>query len=278
MAVSTSLKVSRPVIYALVGALCVGAYLYLTNPDQSATPTKHRATTKTTTVIADADGITAADYNAHFPRYPGSGRNPYVPGILSASQQNASAAAALGAGSGGLGGKAGGAWTLTGVNVINGIASALIESSSGDSVTLQKGDQWHGLRVTSLSGDAVTFTNALGQTTELSFDSGTSAGANPTAPAVPSLSQIRPLPPLTVSAPAAVTPVATPAVSSFGASFRSRRRSAASNSSDNNNTQNSNQNNGNDNGGPPDDGGGPGGGGPGGGGPGGGGPGGPPPD
>ena len=258
MAVSTSLKVSRPVIYALVGALCVGAYLYLTNPDQTATPTKHRATTQVATVTADADGITAADYNAHFPRYPGSGRNPYTPGILSASQQNASASAAFGSPTGGLGGKAGGSWTLTGVNVVNGVASALIESSSGDSVTLQKGDQWHGLRVTGVTGDAVTFTNALGQATDLSFNSGTTGGANPNAPAVPSLSQIRPLPPLTVSAPAAITPAATPAISSFGANFRSRRRNASS--GNDNNTQNGgNQNSGNDNGGPPDDGGGPGG-------------------
>ncbi len=187
-------KVSRPVVYTALGALVVGAIFYLTQPD---TPTTHHTVRRTVVQTADSsDGITAADLDAHFPRYRPLGRDPFVPNVASGQQ------------TGMLGtSKSRGSWALTGVNTVDGVPSALVENAAtGDSVFLTPGDRWNGLRVIAVNPDSVEFVNALGQQTSLSFPvppditapGGTTLpGSTVTPPSpVPSLSQIQPLPAL----------------------------------------------------------------------------------
>jgi hypothetical protein len=153
----------------------------------SPTPTTAHTVRKTASALSGSDAILAEDLNAHFARYKGSSRDPYLPGLLPANGTP-------------LGQR--GSWALTGIDQINGVISAVIENStSGDSLYLQKGDRWNGLIVLRIGDDAITFENALGQTTELSFDMPTDVETPGTSvsPSVPGLGAIRPLPALSPS-------------------------------------------------------------------------------
>jgi len=208
---------SRLIIYTLVGAVAIYAYVLQTTPDKTT-----KKTTKHTTIhktVANAvDGITDEDLNAHFARYAASAKDPFVPAI------------ALRPSTPGVLGETGGQWSLTGVNTIDGVTTATVENpASNDSVFLKVGDSWNGLRVTSITADSVAFQNALGQPTTLSFPGNdvTETGApdkpEPPAPVsaggarglasgtsagpLPSLS-LRPMP---VPSPPAITPAAATA-------------------------------------------------------------------
>ena len=147
-------KISRPVVYSLVGAVAVYAVVLLTQPDA---PAPHRRAHTARRAAADADAFAAADLSAHFARYHAGKRDPFLSKLPHAKPQ-----AAPGAGRG--------QWTLTGINIINGVPNALVEdSATGDSVFLKPGDRWRGLRVLSIGTDAVAFLNALGQQTHLAF-------------------------------------------------------------------------------------------------------------
>ena len=153
---NTRLKISRPVVYSLVGAVAVYAVVLLTQPDAPARTHKVRVVR---TARADADAFTAADLSARFARYQAGKRNPFLSKMPSVKPQ---AGAASGAGRG--------EWSLTGINIINGVPNALVENNAtGDSVFLRPGDRWRGLRVLSIGTDAVAFLNALGQQTHLAF-------------------------------------------------------------------------------------------------------------
>lgn len=155
---NTNLKISRPAVYTLVGAVAVYAVVLLTQPDA---PVPHRRVHAARRATADADAFAAADLSAHFARYPASKRNPFLSKLPPVKPQ-ASLKAGAGAGRG--------QWTLTGINIINGVPNALVEdSATGDSVFLKPGDHWRGLRVLSIGTDAVAFLNALGQQTHLAF-------------------------------------------------------------------------------------------------------------
>ncbi len=193
-------KISRPVVYSFVGAAVVYAIVVLTQPDA---PVAKRRVHVTRVVHAQADDFTQADLTAHFARYPVSKRNPFLPALLLGGTRAAHTAP------GGPGG-----WTLTGINIINGVPNALVENpSANDSVFLKPGDSWKGLRVASIGSDTIVFVNALGQQTHLSFqvtekDAGKGPAASGGSPfrlppgvsALPPLpvgpGSIRPLPPM----------------------------------------------------------------------------------
>ncbi len=146
-------KISRPAVYTAVAAVAVYAVVLLTQPDAPAPAHKKHPARR---ARADADAFTAADLSAHFARYLGSKRNPFLSKLPAAKPPP-------GAGERGE-------WNLTGINIINGVPNALVENSAtGDSVFLKPGDRWRGLRVISIGTDAVAFLNALGQQTHLAF-------------------------------------------------------------------------------------------------------------
>jgi hypothetical protein len=150
-------KISRPVVYSFVGAAVVYAIVVLTQPD--APVTKHRVHVTSLVHAASDATFTDEDLAAHFARYSGGTRNPFLPALLLGK----AAASTVHAGPNG--------WALTGINVLNGVPNALLENvKTNDSVFLKPGDGWQGLRVLSIGDDTVVFVNALGQQTHLSFN------------------------------------------------------------------------------------------------------------
>ena len=195
-------KVSRQLFYTVFGMIVVGgAAYYYTMPDT--TTTTHIAHHTRLSSAVDADGITSQDLNAHFARYVGGKRDPFVPIVSLADTSSASHDR--------------GGWQLTGINSVNGVQSALLENGGGDTIFLQPGDKWNGLKVASIGSDTVTFANALGQQTVLTFADNENLpppGASGTQAAnsrVPSLNEIRPLPTLQTVAPSAPAATAAPA-------------------------------------------------------------------
>lgn len=195
-------KISRPVVYSFVGAVVVYAVFFLTQPDA---PVTKRRVHVTRVVHAQADDFTQEDLTAHFARYPVGKRNPFLPALLLGNAQNGAKTHAVSGGPGG--------WTLTGINIINGVPNALVENASAsDSVFLKPGDGWKGLRVVSIGSDTIVFVNALGQQTHLSFqvtekDTGKGLatggspfrlppGVSPLPPLPVGPGSVRPLPPM----------------------------------------------------------------------------------
>ena len=192
-------KINRTVVYTLVGAVAAYAVVLYTQPD---TPAPHHAKSLTGRSAAGTSDPNDADMNAHFPRYAGGRRDPFVPGIVPVDQDKLAGLPQLGDE---LGGPRS-AWALTGINTINGRITAVVENSaSGDTVYLKPGDAWNGLHVVEVGSDAVVFVNALGQQTRLAF-SITDTGARTAAAAltdasgtVPSVLTVTPLPPMPVA-------------------------------------------------------------------------------
>lgn len=185
-------KISRPAVYTFVGAVAIYAGVLLTQPDPPTTPRKAHAVRR---AKADADALRSDDLNAHFDRYVGGKRNPFLSGLPSG------------------GGKAGasgvqGQWTLTGINILNGAASALVENgTTGESVFLRTGDRWRGLRVVAIGAGSVSFLNALGQRTHLAFKDLDPPAPAPGAPGGMAGASVYRLPPLgTAVAPMPVGP------------------------------------------------------------------------
>jgi hypothetical protein len=213
----TKTKVS-PVIYVAALAAVVVLAVFL-NTQPPAPSTSHSTHFLRTAQASDPNGISAQDLNAHFPRYNGGKRDPFVPGVALPTPQTLADSRVGGAGNG---------WTLTGINSVNGVASALLENSvTGDSVFLQPGDQWNGMRVVSIGTDDILFQNALGRRDSLTFaepktdDTGQKLSSVPTVPALPPLgtqaaapSGVQGLAPYPV-APLAVAPRQTPFPQSF---------------------------------------------------------------
>jgi hypothetical protein len=182
-----------------VVAVLVVVALYLQLSPTPTTAAHHTAIVSGTAVASTADDV-ANDTHVHFPRYVGSSHDPFVPVVALDNP-----------GGGGSGGLINGAkWQLTGINSINGVTSAVVENSgTNQSVFLQVGDTWNGLRVASITDDTVNLENALGQVTQLGFAApppppgegaaatipGLSGGAL-SASNAPGVSQINPLPPL----------------------------------------------------------------------------------
>lgn len=171
-------KVSRPVIYTALAAVAAYA-LFLNTQPQTPTLTK-RVRVSRTLPAANASGILPEDLKARFPRYAGGRRDPFVPGVALA-RRTLPEATAMNAQTG---------WTLTGISAVNGTASALIENpATGESVFLQPGDRWNGLRVVSIRPDRVLFLNGLGRHDALTFaappEDKTGGVSVPSAPSLP---------------------------------------------------------------------------------------------
>jgi hypothetical protein len=175
-------------------SIIVAAILFYQNEfGQEPAATAHKTTSSSQ--AAGADAILPEDLNAHFSAFKSPSRDPFLPEVFPPN-------------SGGQGdlsgvGKKGG-WSLTGINEVNGVRSALVEDdSTGDSVFLQPGDHWNGLKVIAITDDGVQLENTIGQETRLTFpvpadDSTTvttTTATNPTS-AVPGINQISPLPPM----------------------------------------------------------------------------------
>jgi hypothetical protein len=206
---------SRTIIYTAVGAVAVYAIFLYTQPPTSTTATPRVAVTSADTTQSSGtdDNMTPADLAAHFARYTGGKRDPFVPGVINISAQTQVSTPF------GAPGKRGG-WTLTGINEINGVTSAVLENSgTGDSVFLQQGDEWDGLKVVSIDDQDVVFENALGQKSTLGFaqpaDPNTpgGAGSSSTIPSINSITQVPALPPMpTITRPTAQVTSPAPTV------------------------------------------------------------------
>src|SRR5579862_2543204 len=124
---------------AAVGLL-IAVYLYASPTQQSKTTrAKHSGSASTTLASADQNAILPQDYTAHFPRYAGGKRDPFIPLVATAASSSS------GAGNQGE-------WLLTGISSINGVPSALVENSTtGESAFLTNGESWRGLKVKSIT-------------------------------------------------------------------------------------------------------------------------------
>jgi hypothetical protein len=182
-------KISPTIRIVVLVALVLIIYMAFQDFSPAPTTPVHHKTYAAQT--ANASGILPEDLNAHFPRYSGGKRDAFLPAVFPPN-------------SGGQGdlssvGKRGG-WTLTGINLANGVPSALVEdNSTGNSAFLETGDHWNGLKVLAIGDGYVSLENAFGQQTRLSFplpppDTSQTSG-NPGS-AIPSLSQVTPLPAL----------------------------------------------------------------------------------
>ena len=224
-------KVSRPIVYTVVGSLVVGAVVFLTQPD---TPTTTKKLRTNRSASASADGISDADLKARFDRYKGGARDPFAAGVVANLPGMGVPGAPL-LPTGKMG------WSLTGINEINGVKSALVENSvTKDSAYLKVGDTWNGLHVVAIQDETVQLQNALGQQTALTFasapdDKGAStaalASSGPVDPAVPSLSAIQPLPPIGAVDPSIAAPTDTGGIGNTRGNRRRRRSSFGGNQS-----------------------------------------------
>jgi len=221
-------KVSRPIVYTALAAVAAYALFLNTQPDK---PTTRRVShTLLSARASDPNGILPADLNTHFTHYTGGKRDPFVPGVTVARlrvQKAAEPPTLSGSRTG---------WALTGINSVNGVRSALIENSAtGDSVFLQPGDRWNGLRVAAIQSSSVLLKDGQGHGDTLTFaappddgsgstDTGTGSktgksGGPPSLPPypvaplpirpLPGTTAQRPLPPLGV-APKTATNTAPP--------------------------------------------------------------------
>lgn len=190
-------KVSRPVVYSVVAAAAIYAVVLLTEPEQ---PVRKPAKRSTLGAAAKAPaGFLPEDLTAQFGRYAGKSRNAFQPEVL--PKQTVMSALPPGRSSAGTISGPGlrGTWALTGINVLNGRRSALVENSTtGDSEFLAAGDSWNGLQVVAVETDTVVFLNSLGQRTQLKFvDPQDAAATTGTPPGTVSTT------PATTGAPAA---------------------------------------------------------------------------
>ncbi|MEO7719613.1 MAG: hypothetical protein ABIY70_25700 [Capsulimonas sp.] len=216
-------KISRPVIYSLLAAVVAGAVVFLTEPDA---PVKHTKPRRTNVTVQVADGVTEADLNAHFARYTGGKRDSFAPAVTPVKP----AAAVKPTPKPIKVASDKGTWELTGVNTIDGAASAVVENrASGDVAFLKTGDTWHGLHVVQIAPESLVLENEIGQKTRLAFKteepdtpSALAASANvPGAPPLPFGQQgaqpqlvpmpIQPLPGLTPGTAPGFAQGATPA-------------------------------------------------------------------
>lgn len=163
------MKLSRPVVYTLVLGVAAYAVMLLTEPDA---PPKKVAKPSSSSSSKSKDGITEADLTAHFPPYAGPRRDAFNPLVtpkrtLVARTDVAPKRVDSTAGN----------WALTGITVIDGARSAVIENSqTHDIAFLTPGERWNGLKVDSVNADSVLLMNALNQPVTITF------AAPPTTP------------------------------------------------------------------------------------------------
>lgn len=207
MAKETTKKKTSPVVWVLIAGACVAAYV-LTEPDT--TPAKKKSTTRLgSSKTAGADGFTPEDLTAKFPRYSGPARDAFQPKVVAKVAAKAPVkttpltlppprpvtvtlpAMSLDA------------WTLTGINVVNGSRSALLENkTSGESVFLKAGANWNTFKVGAVEPGALVLIGPTGTVKRIGFPEAPPekvAGAAPADVPAPNVN----LPNLTPGAPSA---------------------------------------------------------------------------
>jgi hypothetical protein len=154
------LKISKEMRVLLVILIVGGGIAYFMSLGSDTPTPSHKRHTNfgTTTSEASSSTITPEDLTAYFPRYAGGSRDPFEPAVVSGGALRTA------------NGKSSSSWTLTGINTIDGVTTALLENNgTGESIFLKVGDKWNGLRLTSIGSDTATFEDAEGKVTQLSF-------------------------------------------------------------------------------------------------------------
>jgi hypothetical protein len=160
-----AVKISRPVVYALLLGVVGYGVLILTEPD--AASKKSKAKTTKTAAAAPA-GFASEDLTAHFSRYNSPRQNAFIP-KLTTKKVSAALSAPVIAPPSSLGASTG-TWQLTGINVIDGVRKALLENSaSGELVFLKVGDVWSDQRVSAIEASAVILVNRQNQALRMGF-------------------------------------------------------------------------------------------------------------
>jgi hypothetical protein len=171
-------KISRPVIYVLVAAIGVGAWFF-TEPEAGAKKKAARTASTSTRSAKDADSnLTPEDLKTRFPRYSGAVRDAFrpeistarpklaapkpaptlMPVVLPAPPKKSTQSVALDA------------WTLTGISVVDGEKTALIENkATSDMVFVRAGTSWKGLRVLAIETGALVFALPDGTPRRMTF-------------------------------------------------------------------------------------------------------------
>jgi hypothetical protein len=171
-------KISRPVIYVLLAAVGVGAWFF-TEPEAGAKKKAARTATASARTAREADSnLTPEDLKTRFPRYSGAARDafrpeistarpklvaprpapPLMPVVLPAPPKKSTASVALDA------------WTLTGISVVDGEKTALIENkATSDMAFVRAGTSWKGLRVLAIETGALVFALPDGSPKRLTF-------------------------------------------------------------------------------------------------------------
>ena len=149
-------KISRPIVYSLLGAVVICAAVMNTGSQNTASTKKVTKGSAASAALLSSD-VTQDDYKAKFKPYKSHNMDPFEPGV---SKNSAFAEFMIGKGQ----------WTLTGISVIDGVTSALIENeSSGDSALLKTGDRWNGFTVQSVDQGSVCLANSSGVKITMAF-------------------------------------------------------------------------------------------------------------
>ena len=213
MANAPAKKKTSPVVYlALIGA---GAAIYvLTEPEAA---TKKKTPNKTNSRTASApDGFAPEDLTAKFPRYSGAAKDAFQPKVI------ATKPSALKTGpkpsplmvlppprpvTVTLNAVSLDAWTLTGINVVNGSRSALMENkTTGESVFLKAGVSWNTFKVGSIEPNALVLIGPTGTVRRVGFPEAPAEKVASVAPQTPAV----PAPNVNLPSVPATDPSATP--------------------------------------------------------------------
>ena len=156
-------KVSRPILYLVVMGAVAYAAVLLTEPEQTAKKVAPRASQSASKAPA---GFTEADMNASFPRYNGKYQDAFKPKIIVKKEVPAPAPTQPMFGAKGVG-----VWSLTGINSINGVRSALVENNTTqETIFLEVGETWNGFTVQAIEPSAVVLVSVEGKQTRLIFN------------------------------------------------------------------------------------------------------------
>ncbi len=143
------MKISRPVLYMLLGSVAIGGYVF-TNPDSVA---RKGATKKKTATVASnlPEGFTEADLTAKFDRIPEPVKDAFVPIVVRTNSGGAETALSPNAVPSVLtGGDPN--WVYTGMAEIDGIPMGLLENKvTGEGVFLKHSESWKMATVTGIS-------------------------------------------------------------------------------------------------------------------------------
>lgn len=155
MAKAQAKKKSSPLIkWLLIGSALVIGYLVLTPPDNSSSGMTAKPAAKKAATTDQA--FLPVDYDRE--------KNPYPP-LKTAVIDSFRPDIVHGSGAGDLGG-AGAGWTYSGMAVVDGVGQAvLVNTSTGDTEILHRGQDWQDLKVQSIAPDYMVFNGPNGPQT-----------------------------------------------------------------------------------------------------------------